>query len=89
MRLFSTKAPRGKYLYPEQRREIGEAIAVIQKAFGQPHRHQGIGVRKLARDYYEARIGLQKRLVFENKKNALFFHILGDHDQIKAFLKKY
>lgn len=70
-----------------QRREVGEAIAMIQEAFGQSHRHRGIGVRKLARDYYEARIGLQKRLVFEHKKNALFFRVLGTQDEVKAFLK--
>jgi hypothetical protein len=54
---------------------------------GYPHLHRGIGLRKLQDDYYEIRIGLQQRLVFENTSEALVFEFLGDHNEVKRFLK--
>jgi mRNA-degrading endonuclease RelE of RelBE toxin-antitoxin system len=71
----------------EQRREVGEAIAGVQDAFGKPHRHAGLGVRKLARGYYEVRLGLGQRLVFEDRGDALHFKIFGNHDEVRRFLK--
>ena len=71
----------------EDRRRIGEAIAAAQSSIGQPHMHRGIGLRKLHEDYYEVRIGLDQRLVFENTGFALVFEFLGNHDGVKRFLK--
>ncbi len=69
------------------RKEIGERISEVQRCFGQPHLHKGIGLRKLHDDYFEIRIGLKHRLVFENTPTALVYEFLGNHDEIKRFLK--
>lgn len=70
-----------------ERRRIGEAFAAAQASIGQPHLHRGTGLRKLHEDYYEVRIGLVQRLVFENTGVALVFEFLGNHDDVKRFLK--
>ena len=70
-----------------ERRQIGEAIAAAQSSIGQPPLHRGVGLRKLRDDYCEIRIGLKLRLVFENTRAALVFELLGDHDDVKRFLK--
>lgn len=70
-----------------ERRQIGEAIAAAQSALGQPHLHRGIGLRKLRDDYYEIRIGIKLRLIFENTPSALGFEFLGNHDEVTRFLK--
>jgi hypothetical protein len=70
-----------------ERREIGRRIAEAQRCIGQPHLHKGIGLRKLQDDYFEIRIGLKLRLVFENTPNELVFEMMGDHDDVKNFLK--
>jgi len=54
---------------------------------GWPHLHKGAGLRKLRDEYYEARIGLKERLLFENTPEALVFEFIGNHDEIKRFLK--
>ena len=54
---------------------------------GIPHLHRGIGLRKLRDDYFEIRVGLKARLVFENTPTGLFFEFLGNHDEVKRFLK--
>ncbi len=66
---------------------VGQAIADIQEAFGNPHVHSGIGVRKLRPRLYEARTDLGQRLLFEDREKSLFFFKLGNHDDIRKYLK--
>jgi hypothetical protein len=49
--------------------------------------HRGIGLRKLRADWYEVRVGFKLRLLFENRTETLVFELLGDHDDVKNFLK--
>ena len=72
-----------------ERKEIGGKIAEAQRCIGQPHIHKGIGLRKLRDDYFEIRVGLKLRLIFENTSDALIFEFLGDHDDVKHFLKAH
>jgi mRNA-degrading endonuclease RelE of RelBE toxin-antitoxin system len=69
------------------RKAVGERIAEAQRHLGQPHLHRGVGLRKLRDDWYEIRVGLKLRLVFENTPDALVFEFLGDHDDVRHFLK--
>ena len=69
-----------------QRRQIGERIAEAQRCIGQPHSHRRVGLRKLQDEWYEIRVGLKKRLVFENAPATLVFEFLGNHDEVKRFL---
>ena len=71
------------------RKALGERIAEAQRLMGQPHLHRGIGLRKLRDEWYEIRLGLKLRLVFENTAHALSFEYLGDHDDVKNFLKRH
>lgn len=74
----------------DERREIGVAINEIASAMGAPHRHSGIGLRKLRGSFYEGRIGLNRRLVFEFlPSGTLYFHLLGTHDEVRRFLKSF
>ncbi|MCI0745582.1 MAG: hypothetical protein L0Y58_09275 [Verrucomicrobia subdivision 3 bacterium] len=70
-----------------QRRQIGQRIAEAQQYIGQPHVHKGLGLRKLRDDWFEIRVGLKLRLIFENTPEALVFEFVGDHDEVKRFLK--
>lgn len=77
-----------KALGKEERGIIGQAIADIQEAFGNPHVHSGIGIRKLRRALYEARTDLGQRLLFEDRPDCIFFFKLGNHDEIRKYLKE-
>ncbi len=76
-----------KALNKEARQLIGHAIAEVQRCFGNPHIHSGIGVRKLRPHLYEARTDLGERLLFEDRDDALFFFKRGDHKEIQKYLK--
>jgi len=76
-----------KALGKPERAEIGAAINELQEAFGTPHPHRGLGVRKLVGDYFEARVGLGRRLIFKNERDALVLLFVGDHDAVRDFIR--
>ena len=74
--------------YPrELRGKIGRALRQLEQDFGHPHRHHGLGIRKLTGSFFEIRIGLDVRLVFQNRPECLFFLMVGNHDEVQKFLR--
>jgi len=74
--------------YPKPvRAEIGQAIDRLFAALGQPHQHAGLGLRKLVKNYFEIRVGLELRLVFRVEPDAVIFAFAGTHDEVRRFLK--
>lgn len=76
-----------KALAKPERVAIGDAINELQRTFGTPHLHHGLGLRKLVGDYFEARVGLGQRLIFKNERGALVLLFIGDHDAVRDFLR--
>ena len=74
--------------YPKDtRRKIGEALRQLETDFGHPHRHRGLGIRKLTGQYFEIRVGLDIRLIFRNRAESLLFLMAGNHDAVQKFLR--
>lgn len=74
-------------LGPEITSEANRVIAAVAKSFGQPHQHSGIGLRKLGRRSYEARLGLQWRIVFVRTGDSLTAYDIMDHAEVRRWLK--
>ena len=87
VRLDRTLLAAIRKLAATERRELGEAIAAAQAAFGSPHVHLGAGVRKLKGRWYEMRAGLDRRIVFRECDGSLSFEFMGHHDAVQRFLK--
>lgn len=62
------------------------ALLELTEAFGQPHRHSGLGLRKLHRNIFECRAGLSLRLVLVHEPDALVARFIGSHDEVRKFL---
>jgi mRNA-degrading endonuclease RelE of RelBE toxin-antitoxin system len=74
--------------YPkETRSKIGKALQAVESDFGHPHRHRGLGMRKLSPTLFEIRVGLDVRLIFQNRPDALLFLMAGNHDEVRKFLR--
>ena len=71
------------------RKIIGEAMNAVLAAWGQPHLHSGIGIRRLTKTVFECRVGLDDRLafVFVATPPELVFFFLGDHDEIQRLIR--
>ena len=85
MKLLAT--PRFLKSIPLSRRtEVLAAMKDAGLAYGQPHLHAGLGLRRI-RPFMECRCGLDLRLIFQREGQALVFHLCGTHDEVESFLK--
>ena len=68
--------------------EFQVASQQLMEAFGNPHQHLGLGIRKLhPRGVYEFRVGRRLRVAFSHlEPDVLFLHMIGMHDEIQRFL---
>ena len=74
--------------YPKETRgKIGLALQHLERDFGHPHRHQGLGIRKLTGNLFEIRVGLDIRLVFQNRADCLLFVMAGNHAEVQKSLR--
>jgi hypothetical protein len=64
------------------------ALCDLVEAFGQPHAHSGLGIRKLGNKLFECRGNRDLRFIFQDRGGELFISFLGDHDEIKALLRR-
>lgn len=74
-------------LAPEQQGAALSALRQLPAAFGRPHAHAGLGLRQLRRGLYEARIGLQIRILLERDGDLLVLKAPGDHTAIRRYLR--
>jgi hypothetical protein len=72
---------------PDVRKKASRAIGDVGAAFGDPHQHRGLGLRKLARRSYEIRVHLQWRVVFVHDGKNLIAYDVMNHDEVSLWLK--
>lgn len=77
---------RARQLSQDQRRQVAGASDALREAFGHPHRHGGLGVRKLGGNLHEFRVGRDLRVVFELQGSRAEFVMIGNHDEVRRFL---
>lgn len=69
------------------REKASQAIAKVGSAFGDPHQHRGLGLRKLAKQSYEIRVHLQWRVVFLHEGTSLVAYDVMNHDEVSLWLR--
>ena len=71
----------------DRRRQVGQAVESLKAAFGAPHLHGGLGIRRLKGDYFEFRAGRDTRVVFKLEGGVASLVLIGNHDEVRKFLK--
>ncbi len=71
-----------------ERAECLLALCELTESFGRPHAPSGLGIRKLGNKLFECRAGLALRFIFQDRPTDLFVSFLGNHDEIKALLRR-
>jgi len=64
------------------------AIIVLVDFFKIGQKPKGLGLKKLRNNYWEIRVDLEYRIIFEIEKNLISFVFVGNHGSIKNFLKQ-
>lgn len=80
---------RVKKLSTEEREGVAAALRALGDGFGHPHLHSGLGIRRLRKDLFECRAGLQWRVLFFAEKGLLTAYDVMTHDEIKAWLREF
>src|SRR5438093_1172189 len=66
--------------------EAERVLRLVSEQFGEQHRHAGLGLRKIGRYSYEARIGLHWRIVFIKETDRLTAYDIMDHGEVRVWL---
>jgi mRNA-degrading endonuclease RelE of RelBE toxin-antitoxin system len=74
-------------LPPGVREKASRTIVDVGAAFGDPHQHRGLGLRKLARRSYEVRVHMQWRVVFVYDGKNLIAYDVMNHDEVLLWLR--
>jgi hypothetical protein len=64
------------------------ALCDLSEAFGRPHVHSGLGIRKLGGKLFECRGNRALRFVFQTRAAELFVSFLGTHEEVQALLRR-
>ena len=72
----------------EELQQVAAAMREAAASFGQPHVHSGVDIRRLGRNLFECRVGLDLRLLFKAGPGTLTFVFSGNHDDIQTYLRK-
>ena len=73
----------------DDRAKLLDALLALPEAFRSPHRHSGLGLRKVhPAGIWEARIGLQLRLVLHLERNTAVLLRVGNHQEIARYLRR-
>ncbi len=48
---------------------------------------EGLGLKKIYKNYWEIRLDIRNRIIFELKGDSIYFTFVGDHNAVKKFLK--
>jgi mRNA-degrading endonuclease RelE of RelBE toxin-antitoxin system len=71
----------------ERRQQVAQATELLREAFGRPHLHGGLGIRRLQKDYFEFRAGRDTRCIFRLQGGTASMVLVGNHDEVRKFLK--
>jgi hypothetical protein len=71
----------------EQFANVARKLLELGSAFGKPHEHTGLGIRKLRPDLFECRAGLSLRVLFRSAPGALIVRLIGTHDEVQKYLR--
>ena len=77
-----------RQLPKSERVECLLALCDLVEGYGQPHVHSGLGIRKLGNKLFDCRGNRDLRFIFQDRGGELFVSFLGNHDDIKALLRR-
>ncbi len=76
-----------KALPPDRKERVKEAIKKLVIFFEQGERSQGLGLKKIRKNFWEIRTNIKDRILFRVKNGVVEFIIVGKHDEIRKYLK--
>ena len=74
-------------LTSEQQSSVDDCIKRLKDFYaGRTSLRQGLGLKKIGKNFWEARAGLSIRVFFEYSSKGIVFYFTGDHNGIRRFI---
>ena len=91
MRYFRSAAFKRAYdnLDSTRQKRVDRALLQLSILYEQSQRPFGIGLKSLRPNVWEVRAGLNDRVLFHWTGEAVEFLFVGNHDEIRRFLKQF
>ena len=74
-------------LDPSVKESVKEAVGKVIDFYEGGKKEPGLGVKRLRRNIWEARAGLQIRVLYSLSGDELRFILAGSHDDVTRFLR--
>jgi len=71
----------------EQEKSI-KAIDALIEFIKTGKKPQGLGLKKVRKNYWEIRLDVKNRIIFEFKRNVINIAFVGDHIEVKRVLRE-
>jgi mRNA-degrading endonuclease RelE of RelBE toxin-antitoxin system len=72
----------------QKNEEIKRAISELIAFFESGVRSEGLGLKRLHGNYWEIRASIRDRILFSFDDDEISFLIVGNHDEVKHFLRQ-
>jgi mRNA-degrading endonuclease YafQ of YafQ-DinJ toxin-antitoxin module len=77
-----------KQLSPNEKADVKEAASQLIDVLSKDRQiYQGLGLKRLTGNFWEARKGIKVRILFRWTGDLIEFVLAGNHDDVKRFLK--
>jgi len=76
-----------KKLGLNRQEEVIDTISILMDFFENRKKAKGLGLKNLRENYWEIRVNVKDRIIFTLEKDIVAFIIVGNHDEIKKFLR--
>ena len=77
-----------KSLAPSEKSDVKDAAYQLIDVLSKDRQiHQGLGLKRLRGNFWEARKGIKARILFRWTGDLIEFVLAGNHDDVKRFLK--
>jgi len=76
-----------KKLGLNRQEKVIDAISILIDFFENRKKAKGLGLKNLRENYWEIRVNVKDRIIFTLEKDKVAFIIVGNHDEIKKFLR--
>jgi len=70
-----------------QQAQVLAAIEALKTVLESNIRIEGLGLKRLGNDFWEIRASLRERILFTFGKETITFVMIGNHDEIRRYLK--
>ena len=76
-----------KKLGLNRQEKVIDAISILIDFFENRKKAKGLGLKNLRENYWEIRVNVKDRIIFTLEKDKVAFIIVGNHDEIRKFLR--